>query len=441
MASTGRHEFKDRLIALNLLTAGVALIIATTILVTHEYFALRDNLTDNLGALAQVIAENSAASLAFKDDEAAAETLNTLKAVPHVTKAAIYTRERDLFAHYRPGGGDGPFEPAFAPAAGAVRYYPDHVDAFRPVMLDRQAVGMVFIQSDLRDVHARLVWYAATSVVVVVASLGAAFLLLSATRRKLTRAEEAVHVMNQTLEQRVAARTAELEQINRELEAFSYSVSHDLRAPLRAINGFSHLLLESEHGRLSDGGRNMLERVVRNSNRMGQLIDDILEYSRAGRSPLVRTEVDIDALARTIAAEAAEDNPAATVEVRELPAVEGDRTMLRQVLENLIGNALKYSGRREHPRLEVGALRQEGETIYYVKDNGAGFDMRYAGKLFGMFQRMHADGHFPGSGVGLAIVKRLVERHGGRIWGEAEPDCGATFFFTIGPARKDSSSA
>lgn len=245
------------------------------------------------------------------------------------------------------------------------------------------------------------------------------------------RAENLMRSMNATLEQRVAERTAELESANRELEGFSYSVSHDLRAPLRAINGFAQLLIEDEHARLSDEGRNMLDRIVRNSNRMGDLIDDILEYSRTGRAPLTRRVVDLDYMARTVAKELGETYPAARIEVAPLPVVVGDSTMLRQVLENLIGNALKYSSKRKTPLIEIGCNTGNDMCEIRVKDNGTGFDMEYSAKLFGVFQRLHSDKDFPGTGVGLAICKRIIERHDGRIWTESRPDLGASFFFTL----------
>ena len=248
----------------------------------------------------------------------------------------------------------------------------------------------------------------------------------------LKQAAEEIRQLNDQLERRVAERTQELAHANADLESFSYSVSHDLRAPLRAINGFSQILLETEKERLTSDGRNMLERIAHNSIRMGQLIEDILAYSRAGRLLLQRTEVDLSALVRAIVEELGEAYPAAEISVHPLPRVSGDETMLRQIFTNLIGNALKFSSRRTRPSIEIGSGSPDAPGVFFVKDNGAGMDMRYAGKLFGIFQRMHSESDFPGTGVGLAIVKRLVERHGGRVWAEAAPDQGATFCLTLG---------
>lgn len=250
------------------------------------------------------------------------------------------------------------------------------------------------------------------------------------TEKKRTEAELERH--RDHLEELVKERTAALERANRELESFSYSISHDLRTPLRAINGFAHLLHESGLGRAGDEERAWLDRIVRASNKMGELIDDILEFSRVSRAELDIVPVDMRELAHACLAELADDYPAAQVDIGPLPPATGDRTALRQVLTNLIGNALKYSSRKEAPVVEVGARQEEGECVYFVRDNGAGFSMQYAQRLFGVFQRMHTDAEFPGTGVGLAIVKRIVERHGGRVWVEAAPGKGATFHFTLG---------
>ncbi len=250
------------------------------------------------------------------------------------------------------------------------------------------------------------------------------------------RAEEQVQRLNATLEERVQERTAALAAAVRELEAFSYSVSHDLRAPLRAIDGFSRLLLDEHAAQLNAEGHGLLVRVRQAAQRMGVLIDELLELSRVGRAELRVTAVDLSVLAAEVVEQLRIAEPARRVQVTIAPALRarGDERLLRLVLENLIGNAWKYTSRTPDARIEVSALEHDGERVFRARDNGVGFDMAYADKLFQPFQRLHRAGEFDGTGVGLATVARIVHRHGGRVWGESQPGAGATFFFTLGGA-------
>ena len=224
-----------------------------------------------------------------------------------------------------------------------------------------------------------------------------------------------------------------LKAANQELEGFCYSVSHDLRAPLRAINGFARLLEQDYSDRLDDEGRRLLDVVCGSAMRMARLIDDLLDFARVGRAPLTVRPVDMAALARDAAAEAAApgDRAARAIEFGPLPPARGDAALLRQVWLNLIGNAVKFSARRDAPRIGVTGRLEDEAAVYCVADNGAGFDMRYYDKLFGVFQRLHRQDEFGGTGVGLAIVQRIVARHGGRVWAEGRPDQGATFYFSL----------
>jgi len=219
-----------------------------------------------------------------------------------------------------------------------------------------------------------------------------------------------------------------------ELESFSYSVSHDLRAPLRVIDGFSLALLEDHGPSLPAEGQDLLGRVRQQAQRMAQLIEGLLQFSRLGRKPLEVAPVDLAALAQTVAQELQQANPDRAVEIKVsgVPPAMGDRGLLRQVLRNLIGNAFKFTRRRPNARIEVGSREDNGERVYYVRDNGAGFDMRYASRLFGVFQRLHPADEFEGIGVELALVQRIINRHGGRVWGEGRVNEGATFSFTLG---------
>jgi PAS domain S-box-containing protein len=224
-----------------------------------------------------------------------------------------------------------------------------------------------------------------------------------------------------------------LAQSNQELERFSYSVSHDLRAPLRAIDGYAQALFQDHAAQLDAEGTRLLT-VIRDSAKLGgQLIDALLDFSRVGRQALARTAVDLRALAKGVVSELRQTQGPVAVEVvlTPLPPASGDAALLRNVLINLIGNAFKFSANRAHPKVEIGAQTEGNEVVYYVKDNGVGFDMQYAGKLFGVFQRLHRPDEFEGTGVGLALAQRIIERHGGRIWAEGKVNEGATFFFTL----------
>lgn len=245
---------------------------------------------------------------------------------------------------------------------------------------------------------------------------------------------EQVRAYAHEMEERVVERTAQLEAANKELEAFSYSVSHDLRAPLRAINGFSRILLEDYGHLLPEDARRYQEMVRLNAIRMGQLIDDLLAFSRMGRKPLSKETTDLNQIVKTVLEELAPEYENRTIEWRthQMPSCNADPSLLKQVYVNLIGNAVKFTSKIPNAIIEIGSLRTEQGLTYYVKDNGAGFDMRYADKLFGVFQRLHHPDEFQGTGVGLAIVQRIIHKHGGRIWCDAAINMGATFFFTLG---------
>jgi len=257
-----------------------------------------------------------------------------------------------------------------------------------------------------------------------------------ASGRDITRQKKAdfeIKELNRNLERNIA----QLQLTNRELEAFSYSVSHDLRAPLRSINGYAQMIQEDHAHAFNNEAKRMLNVISKNAQKMGMLIDDLLAFSRMGRKEITRVPVEFNKLVEPIIAELKNSTPEKTkITVHSLHNTQGDPSLLSQVYMNLISNAIKYSAKKDAPEVEIGSIEKEDEIIYYVKDNGAGFDMQYAHKLFGVFQRLHSNEDFEGTGVGLAIVQRIIVKHGGKVWAEAKPGEGAAFYFSLPKINK-----
>jgi PAS domain S-box-containing protein len=265
--------------------------------------------------------------------------------------------------------------------------------------------------------------------------------VMDITERK--QYEKEILRLNTELENRVKQRTTELEVANQELEAFSYSISHDLRAPLRTINGFSRVVQEDFAGVLPNEGRRQLQIIRNGAEKMGVLIDDLLKFSRLSRLPLRKSEVNTMGLVEQVLAETSELRAGREIQitVHPLPSCLADPSLLKQVWVNLLSNAFKYTQQQSRPEVVIGCRTDAGEKTFFIRDNGTGFDMRYAGKLFGVFQRLHRSDEFEGTGVGLAIVQRIVHRHGGRVWAEAKPGEGATFFFSLDQEKPNESGS
>ena len=306
-----------------------------------------------------------------------------------------------------------------------------------PLQIGSRIIGVISVQSYAFNAYAQdhltLLSGAASQVAIAIENAR----LYEAARRELEerkRAEDEVRELNAQLERRVLQRTVELEASNRELESFTYTVSHDLRAPVRGLHGFSQILLSDFADVLPEQARDYLQRIEDNARLMGELIDDLLAFSHLGRQQIRKAPVNAGAIAQQAFMELTSEGERKRIQfiLDELPEVQADAVLLKQVFVNLFSNAIKFSRQRETAAIEVGSQKTDKGTAIFVRDNGAGFDMQHSGKLFGVFQRLHSYDQFEGTGVGLAIVRRIIERHGGQVWAFGELDKGATFYFTLG---------
>lgn len=476
-------SIKRKLTLLGVLTGASALILACAAFVTYDVKNFYDDMARNAATQAKIIGYNSAATILFIDPHSASETLTALSTEPDIIAAGIYTRDGKLFASY-PATGSSPNAPtslprSLLPRADGHRYEKNYLELWQQIVFERKVIGTVVIQTSLDAMRVRLLQYIVIALLVLlVSTLGSIavslwfqhrisrpILDLAATAKSVTEDKDfsvraksesrdeigqLVETFNEMLariqeqneelqksrdelEQRVIERTAQLENANKELEAFSYSVSHDLRAPLRSIDGFSQAILEDYSDKLDAEGQADLRRVRAATQRMGQLIDDMLDLSRVTRAKITREQVDLSALVRAVGAELQKAEPERKIDftVAEGLTAEGDPRLLRIALENLLRNAWKFTGKHSRAKIEFGMTQNNGNSAYFVRDDGAGFDMAYANKLFGVFQRLHAMTEFNGTGVGLATVQRIISRHGGRVWAEGEVEKGAIFYFTL----------
>jgi signal transduction histidine kinase len=469
---------------ITLVTCGAVSLLTCASFFAYEFFTFRQSTVANISSMGSILANNSTAALTFDNAEDAGEVLAALQAERHIRAASLYDENGKLFAQYPANMPIDSF-PA-VPEVDGHRFSGGYLISYQPVVYGSKRLGTLYLKSDLDAMYERLKLYGSLTAVIVAASFLLAYALSRRFQRQISQPilalantaravaehgdysvqaprvgtgefvvltdafnqmldriresdsalrerEEQLRSFNAELEQRVQERTHKLAEANKELEAFSYSVSHDLRAPLRAIDGFSRILVEDYADKLDDDGKRVLDVIRGNTQNMGRLIDDLLAFSRLSRKQMEASPVDMDGLASDVFQQLKSvigDQPI-EFNLAPLPDVEGDPALIRQVFVNLLSNAAKYSRPRAKTVIEVNGRRENGDCVYSVKDNGVGFDMTYAQKLFGVFQRLHSVEEFEGTGVGLAIVQRIVHRHGGRVWAEGKVDEGATFYFSL----------
>lgn len=479
MARIPTKSIATRLTMMNMLVSAVALLLASAGFFAYDQISFRDSLVRTLSAQAQIIGSNSISAILFNDPQAASNTLVALKNSQNVVSAGIFTTDRKPLAEYSRDPQEQILNvPSLAPGETEGYWFRSkHVTVARQIISEGKPVGYVVLRAGLEEIDTRLERYAAIALVVLMISLLAANLASAAFRKSVAQPIiELAHTAQQVtrdknystrvapthendevavlvdsfnemlaelrkshdeLEQRVAERTRELVSANRELEAFSYSVSHDLRGPLDTLNGFSYVLLKQYGSKLDDHARELIDHIRASGRRMAQLIDDLLNLSRVTTSVMRSEKVDLSAIVRSIMDELVRNSPDRKVEwvVSEREEVQGDPHLLRIVMENLLRNSWKYTSKHDHARIEFGHSENHGQIAYFVKDDGSGFDQAFADRLFQPFQRLHAVADFPGNGVGLATVRRIMQRHRGEVWAQGAVEKGATFYFTIGDAR------
>ncbi len=477
-----RHSpIAKRLTWINVLVSAAAVLSACVAFFAYDQYTARESLVRTLSAQAQIIGSNSVSALTFNDPQAAKTTLAALANSPDIIAAAIFNGNGSLFAQFsRDRGASILHAPDSFAAHEIVRFGMNDVTVLEPIVFQGRRLGMVYIRSDLQERTRRLKRYVTIAAAVLLLSLLAALLVSSFFRKsfaepivrladtaravsqernysirveatgkrdeiavlidafnnmlaQIQQRDAALRTAQDELEQRVDERTRQLVAANRELEAFSYSVSHDLRGPLEIINGFAHILQSEFGAQLNASARECVVQINGATRRMSELIDDLLNLSRVSTSAMHRERVDLSAMAKSIIEQLCRREPDRRVEfvAHDCITVEADARLMRIAMENLLSNAWKYTSKNESARIEFGCEKRRGRDTFFVRDDGAGFDPALADRLFKPFQRLHAMSEFSGTGIGLATVHRIIARHGGEVWAEGALRKGAIFYFTL----------
>lgn len=471
---------RSKLVILIMAVSLSTLLIAAIAIAIYNVQSSKQAMVHEFTSVAKLLGNRSTAALLFDDKKLADENLGSLKDSPHVVLACIYSKDRALFSQYRIQSYTQNCEPKLTNLFDTADFDSNYLTVRRTIGMEAELLGYIVIQSNLLRIEQHILEQIIIVILALCFAAVFAFFLSTKLQRLISKpisniATVAIAIEKQTdyslrapqsgsdeigrlthafngmldtiesqntllqtakenLEALVSFRTRELVNVNRELESFSYSVSHDLRAPLRSIDGFSLILLEDYADCVDEVGKDYLARIRTSSQRMSCLISDLMKLSRITTTELENQTVNLTELAQTSIKNIKEQEPNREIEVVIQQGVEasGDPHLLGIVFDNLIGNAWKYTAKTEHARIEFGAAATESGTEYYIKDNGAGFDMQYSGKLFEAFSRLHKASEFEGSGIGLATVKRIIDRHSGKIRAEAEVNKGAVFYFTLG---------
>ena len=484
-------SIKNKLIFIIVLVTTIIIAIGFSFIILYDIYTYKDELIENTRINAELIGNYCIAPLTFEDKKVAQDVIDKLRSIPYISVACVYDNQKDLFVIFHKNQDES--LPRIIPDNAFDSYNKNYYEVFYPIVYKNLKCGTIYLRASTEILNIKINKHLTIVLIVMLTlilityfiaqklqsaiskpiivlmkaidkitstadyslkvqkigndEIGLLYdsfnemVLMLANREKerniaenrLRESQKEIQAINQELEQRVNQRTAQLLASNKELEAFSYSVAHDLRAPLRAIDGFCQILIEEQFGNLNDQGKDYLQRVRNAAQNMSQLIDDLLKLSHISRDEMNISQVDLSKIAIEVSENIQALQSGRRIEfiIQKDIYVEGDKQLLKIVMENLLENACKYTSKQTSALIEFGMFQQESDTVYFVRDNGAGFDMNYIHKLFHIFQRLHDSSEFKGTGIGLASVQRIIYKHGGKVWAEGEVGKGATFYFTL----------